>query len=174
MQQLSIQEKPADCSCYGDWAYSWYDRRTIVRIPTQTTDFSPFQNVHTGSAAHPASYSIRTADTFPGIKLPRRETDYSPPSGVEIKNEWSLPPSPVCLQVVWTPFSFLLSPRTPAYCHRSIFISVYNDAPSVLLAIPSGSVLVADVRQADRARSGHVVLEADIFIDKEDDTITWL
>ena len=37
-----------------------------------------------------------------------------------------------------------------------------------------GSVLVADVRQADRARSGHVVLEADIFVDKEEDTITWL
>jgi hypothetical protein len=37
-----------------------------------------------------------------------------------------------------------------------------------------GSVSVADVRQADRARSGHVVLEADIFVDKEDDTITWL
>jgi hypothetical protein len=28
--------------------------------------------------------------------------------------------------------------------------------------------------QADSARSGHVVVEADIFVDKEEDTITWL
>jgi hypothetical protein len=37
-----------------------------------------------------------------------------------------------------------------------------------------GSVSVAAVRQADGARSGHDVLEADIFVDKEEDTITWL
>ena len=37
-----------------------------------------------------------------------------------------------------------------------------------------GSVSVAAVRQADSARSGHVVVEADIFVDKEEDTITWL
>jgi hypothetical protein len=35
-------------------------------------------------------------------------------------------------------------------------------------------VSVAAERQADSARSGHVMLEADIFVDKEEDTITWL
>jgi hypothetical protein len=37
-----------------------------------------------------------------------------------------------------------------------------------------GSVAVAAVGQADRGRSGYVVVEADIFVDKEEDTITWL
>ena len=44
----------------------------------------------------------------------------------------------------------------------------------LILPNVAGSVLVADVCQADRALSGHVVLEADIFVDKEDDKITWL
>jgi hypothetical protein len=35
-------------------------------------------------------------------------------------------------------------------------------------------VLVAAVLEADCARGGHVVLEADILCDKEDDTFTWL
>jgi hypothetical protein len=89
IQLLSIQEHPAECSWYRDWAYSRNDRRTIVRFPAQATDFSPLQNVHTGSGAHPASYSTATADSFPGVQLPRRQADHSPPSGTEIKNVWS-------------------------------------------------------------------------------------
>jgi hypothetical protein len=35
-------------------------------------------------------------------------------------------------------------------------------------------VAVAAVGQANSGGSGHVVVEADVFVDKEDDTITWL
>jgi hypothetical protein len=37
-----------------------------------------------------------------------------------------------------------------------------------------GAVAVAAVGLADSGPSGHVVVEADIFVDKEEDTITWL
>ena len=49
---------------------------------------------------------------------------------------------------------------------------------SLLVAVEmktgSGSVAVAAVGQADSGRSSHVVVEADIFVVKEEDTITWL
>jgi hypothetical protein len=35
-----------------------------------------------------------------------------------------------------------------------------------------GSVAVAAVGKADSGQSGHVVVESDIFVDKEEDTIT--
>jgi hypothetical protein len=56
-----------------------------------------------------------------------------------------------------------------SHCNIYFFLAKTHVADSLV-----GSVLVADVRQADRARSGHVVLEADIFVDKEEDKITWL
>jgi hypothetical protein len=38
---------------------------------------------------------------FPGVKWPGREADHSPPSNVEVKNEWSHASSPpVCLNAV--------------------------------------------------------------------------
>jgi hypothetical protein len=45
---------------------------------------------------------------------------------------------------------------------------------STQFPVTTDSVAVAAVRQADSARSGHVVVEADIFVDTEEDTITWL
>jgi hypothetical protein len=45
---------------------------------------------------------------------------------------------------------------------------------TILLQWAKGSVAVAAVGQADSGRSGHVVVEEDIFVDKEEDTITWL
>jgi hypothetical protein len=39
--------------------------------------------------------------SFPGIKPPEREFDYSPPSGADIRNEWSYTSSyPLCPQGV--------------------------------------------------------------------------
>jgi hypothetical protein len=35
-------------------------------------------------------------------------------------------------------------------------------------------VAIAAVGLADSGPDGHVVVEADIFVDKEEDTITWL
>jgi hypothetical protein len=44
--------------------------------------------VQTGSGAHPASCPIGTGGNFPGGKArPGRDTDHSPPSSAEVKNE---------------------------------------------------------------------------------------
>jgi len=39
--------------------------------------------------------------SFPRLKRPGREVNQSPQSNVEVKNEWSLPSSPVCTFVTW-------------------------------------------------------------------------
>jgi hypothetical protein len=51
-------------------------------------DFSSLQNVHTGTEAYPAWGS------FPGIKRLEFAFDYSPPSSVEVKSEWSYNSAP--------------------------------------------------------------------------------
>jgi hypothetical protein len=69
-------------SDYGldDWAIE-------VRSPTGA-DFSSSPCVQTGSGAHPASYPMGTGGSFPGGKArPGRDTDHSPPSSAEVKNE---------------------------------------------------------------------------------------
>jgi hypothetical protein len=38
----------------------------------------------------------------------------------------------------------------------------------------TGAGALAAVGQADSGPSGHVVVQADIFVDKKEDTITWL
>jgi hypothetical protein len=43
---------------------------------------------HTGFGVHPASYSMGTASSFPGLKRPGCETDRSPPTSTKIKNTW--------------------------------------------------------------------------------------
>jgi hypothetical protein len=58
-----------------------------VRSPTGA-DFSSSPCVQTGSGAHPAYYPMGTGGSFPGGKAqPGRDTDHSPPSSAEVKNE---------------------------------------------------------------------------------------
>jgi len=40
-------------------------RRTVVRIATDTNEFSLLQNAEISSWAHPASYSVGIGDSFP-------------------------------------------------------------------------------------------------------------
>jgi hypothetical protein len=40
--------------------------------------------VHTGSCAHPASYTVGTC-SFPGVKRPGRGVDHPPPSSAKVK-----------------------------------------------------------------------------------------
>jgi hypothetical protein len=57
-------------------------------IPVQ--DFSLLHVVQTDSGAHPASYPMGAAGSFPGGKA-----DHSPPTSAEVKNTWiytSTPP----------------------------------------------------------------------------------
>jgi hypothetical protein len=48
------------------------------------------QSVHTGSGAHPASYTI--VALAPRVKRPEREADHSPPSNAKVKNGGATPP----------------------------------------------------------------------------------
>jgi hypothetical protein len=57
-----------------------------VRFPPESRGFSVLHRVQTGVGAHPASYPMDTEECFKGVKRPRRETDYSPPSSAEAKN----------------------------------------------------------------------------------------
>jgi hypothetical protein len=53
------------------------------------TDIFFFHDVHVGSEADPAFYSMIIEDSFPGIKRPRRESGQLPLPCAEVKNEWS-------------------------------------------------------------------------------------
>jgi hypothetical protein len=65
-----------------------------VRFPA-VQDFSPLHSVQTDSGAHPASYPMRTADSFPGGKEAGGcEADQSPPSIAQIKKGGAIPPLP--------------------------------------------------------------------------------
>jgi hypothetical protein len=69
--------------CYG-----LENRRSRVRFPARSGNFF-HHRVQNDSGAHPASYPTGTRGSFPGVKRPEREADHSPPSSVEVKNEWS-------------------------------------------------------------------------------------
>jgi hypothetical protein len=89
------------CSTNG---VKWNAHRILVRKPedagrswtTEGSDFEPrwsqecslFHVVHTGSAIHSISYPMGTGDPSPGVKLPEREADQSPPDSTEVKKMW--------------------------------------------------------------------------------------
>jgi hypothetical protein len=60
--------------------YGLDDRAIGVRSPAGAKDFSSNLCVQTGSGAHPASCTKGTG----------RDTDHSPPSSADIRNEWEL------------------------------------------------------------------------------------
>jgi hypothetical protein len=62
-----------------------------VQFPAEAREFSLVHSVQAGSAAYPAFYRIGPEGSFPGIKRPRREADYSLPSA-EVKNGGAIPP----------------------------------------------------------------------------------
>jgi hypothetical protein len=63
-----------------------------------SNNWSLLQNVQTCSGAHPASYSLGTGVLLLGINQPQHEANHSPPSSLEVKNEWSCTSaSPICL-----------------------------------------------------------------------------
>jgi len=57
-----------------------------------------FSNMQIGSWVHTASCSIGTTALSLEIKQPKHEADHSPPSSVEVKNEWNYASAPpICL-----------------------------------------------------------------------------
>jgi hypothetical protein len=68
--------------------YGLDDRAIGVQSPAGAKDFSSSLCVQTGSGAHPASFTTGTGGPFPGGKArPGRDSDYSPLSSAEVKNE---------------------------------------------------------------------------------------
>jgi hypothetical protein len=59
------------------------DRGVVVHFPARTGHFFLHYNVHTGCAAHPASYPTVTRALAPRIKRPDREGNHSLPSNTE-------------------------------------------------------------------------------------------
>jgi len=58
------------------------------------SDFFLRHRVYTGSGAYPASYVIRTGNSFPDGKRPGLEADHSSPPSAEVKNAWSYKSTP--------------------------------------------------------------------------------
>jgi len=56
--------------------------------------FSLRHRVQTVSGVHPVSYSVGTGVFSLVVKRPRRKSDHSLPSRVEIKNAWSYTSTP--------------------------------------------------------------------------------
>ena len=66
--------------------------------PSRERGFSLHQNVQTDSGTHAAPYSVGIGTSFRRGKQPMSETDHSPPSSVEVKNEWRyISTPPLCL-----------------------------------------------------------------------------
>jgi hypothetical protein len=57
--------------------------------------------VSMGVVIHPASYSMGTRDSFPGVKRSGREADHSPPYSAEVKNAWSYTSIPKYVFMAW-------------------------------------------------------------------------
>jgi hypothetical protein len=60
------------------------------------------QKLQSGSAGHKVPYSMGIRVLSPGVKRPRREVNYSPPSSAEVENEPSYTsiPLPPCFHGV--------------------------------------------------------------------------
>jgi hypothetical protein len=70
------------------WAMDWmFD----VRFLAGARDFS---FLHTGSGAHPASSSVGSGGSFPGINWLGCEADHSPQPSAEVWNVGAIPPLP--------------------------------------------------------------------------------
>jgi hypothetical protein len=66
---------------------------TGFRFPVREY-FSLLHSVQTGSGTQPDSCRMGNGCSFPGVKRPGREADYTPPSSAEVKNGGAVPPLP--------------------------------------------------------------------------------
>jgi hypothetical protein len=61
----------------------------MVSILAEARDFPLLQNTQTSSGAQPASYSMCIWSFFVGVEWPAHQVEHSPPTKVEVKNEWN-------------------------------------------------------------------------------------
>ena len=72
-----------------------------MESPTRSRYFSFHLKSQTGPGAHPASYSVGAEGSSLEVKRQGYEVDQSPPTSVEVKNEWSYTVTPpTCLHGV--------------------------------------------------------------------------
>jgi hypothetical protein len=64
-------------------------QRNCGSISNANKTFSLLQSLKTGSAAHPAYFSMGSEDLYQGVKQLGREAHHSPPSNAKIKYECS-------------------------------------------------------------------------------------
>ena len=78
----SLRKGPGWCTRYS-WATGW-TAEDVVIFPSEARDVSLFQSALTDSGA-----TQPLIQWEPGVKQPGREADHSPPSGAEVKNEFT-------------------------------------------------------------------------------------
>jgi hypothetical protein len=74
-----------DISLVWRWATGWMIGGSN---PGRGLEFFSSPRAQTGSEAHPASYSMGTRGSFPGVKRPCCEAKHSPPSNTKVKKAW--------------------------------------------------------------------------------------
>jgi hypothetical protein len=105
--------------------YGFENGRNFIWFLAGVRDFSLIRNVQTDSGSHPASYSMDTGGSSPGVMRPGRQAGYSPPSSTEAKNKWTYTATPsICLRGVRRDsFTFLPLPPAsiyPGFLHRTV------------------------------------------------------
>jgi hypothetical protein len=128
----------------------WY--KIVVRFQTTRWVLSLFQNIQTGSEAHPAFYSMVIMYSLPDQKLSRKLRRPVNPCSAEVKNEWSRNSTPTYLTEVkrynFTFYSYYIEClyngwSTQAHVHflgnaRCVCFRK-TDSDEVLLWFPSGN-----------------------------------
>jgi hypothetical protein len=95
----SMEHKATRRRTKGFKSTKWMKGKRKKKSCHRQNNFFFQQNVQTGSESHPAFYSTGTGVFFPlEIKRQGCEFDHSPPSSIEVKNEWSYTFTPrLCL-----------------------------------------------------------------------------
>jgi hypothetical protein len=71
-----------------------------VRFPAAAKHFSLLRSVQTDCGAHQPPAQLVPRALSLGVKRPGRETDHSPPSSADVKNDGAIPPLPIRLHGV--------------------------------------------------------------------------
>lgn len=97
---------------------------SVLRIPARTRVISS-PKIQSGSGAHPASCSMGTTNSFPGVKRPGHEADHLPSSYAKVTKEWSYSSTP------------------PVFLHR-------KTSPSQLYLLLEGIMLISTLPMVTR------------------------
>jgi hypothetical protein len=85
-----ISREPGQLSKYNDKATGWATENRGL-IPNRDRDMYLLTSSRPESGTHPSSYAAGICGSFPRGKLPRRETDCSPPLNAKVKMHEATP-----------------------------------------------------------------------------------